>query len=84
MSLDQIRRLRLFRDLEKSPKPVNKPEVKNRTLTSISQTDNLRRLNKNVRSASLRKNTCWRNKETQKFKETTDYFMKRLWVISKA
>ena len=48
MSLDQIRRLRLLRDLDKSPTLRSpKAEPKRRTLTNISITDNLRRLNKN-------------------------------------
>lgn len=77
MSLDQIRKLRLFRNLEKTPKKVNRSEINNRTLTSISQTDNLRKLNKNVKPFSSRKSTCWKKKKTQKSKETTEFYTKK-------
>lgn len=48
MSLDQIRRMKLLKDLEKSSRVHSKSEVKTRFHTTISATENLRKLNKNV------------------------------------
>lgn len=77
MSLDQIRRLKLLRDLEKSPKPTPKSEIKHRTMTTISQTDNLRKLNKNVPQHSFRRSICSKRNATQKSNATIDSSTKK-------
>ena len=38
MSLDQIRKLRLLKDLEKSSPKLPKPDIKRRTITTASMT----------------------------------------------
>jgi len=75
--LDQIRRLRLMKDLERSPHVSPKNELKRRTLTSISMTENLRKINKNVFLDVSRKSICLRKRKILRLRETTGFYTKK-------